>query len=185
MKAVFLDRDGTINVEMPNYLTDIRKLEIIEAAYEAIGLLNKHGYKVFVATNQSCINRGLLEEAELHRIHKKMDQMLTAKNAIVDAFYYCKHAPDEGCKCRKPNTGMLDQAVKEHGIDLSRSFFVGDRRFDIGAGKNGGCKTILVKTGAGLESIEKLKAQEPQDHPDHIAEDILGAVHWILSLNQT
>lgn len=183
MKAVFLDRDGTINVEVPNYLTDIRYLEIIPAAYKAIQLLNQHQFKTIVITNQACVGKGLLKENELHRIHQKLKNKLSEKEAYVDSIYYCPHHTEDKCFCRKPNTGMLKRAQKEHGIDVGRSFLIGDRLFDIHTGKNAGCKTILVLTGAGQETMASLKTH--QEHPDHIAKDILDAVYWIIQQSRS
>ena len=180
MKAVFLDRDGTVNVEVPNYLTNIQDLEIIEETYEAIRLLKQHGYKVFIATNQACVNKGLLKESELHRIHNKIVELLAEQKAFLDAVYYCPHIPQEGCTCRKPDTGMIKRAQEEHGIHPDKSFFVGDRLFDIRAGKTGGLKTVLVKTGAGAKTLEIIQTEFPNEHPDFVANHILEAAHWII-----
>lgn len=181
MKAVFLDRDGTINHEEPNYLTDIRRLRIFKEAFEAIKLLNRHQFKTIVVTNQSCVARGLLKEEELIRINEKLKIRLARKKAFVDSIYYCPHMPADQCRCRKPDVGLLQRAVREHQIALEKSFFIGDRMFDIHAGKNGGCKTILVLTGAGRETLANLKTETPlHEHPDHIAENVLDAAEWII-----
>jgi len=179
MKAVFLDRDGTINFEVPNYLTDINKLEVLEPAYEAIQLLNQHQFKTFVATNQACVGKGMLDETALKRIHNRLLEKLSEKKAFIDSVYYCPHHPDDRCFCRKPNTGMIQQAVKEHGIDPKKSFFVGDRLFDIHSGHNAGCKTVLVLTGAGKETLAALGVHHQK--PTHIADNILEAVRWIIT----
>ena len=180
MKAVFLDRDGTINVEMPDYLTDLKKLRIIQSAYKAIGLLNQYRFKTIIVTNQSCVRRGLLEEKELHRIHEKLEKRLALQGARLDSIYYCPHIPDDGCDCRKPKTGLLKRAVADHGIDLKKSFLVGDRFFDIDTGKRGGCKTVLVLTGAGEKTWADLKTKSVQEQPDYVATDILQAAQWII-----
>ncbi|MEK7790557.1 MAG: HAD family hydrolase [Deltaproteobacteria bacterium] len=181
MKAVFLDRDGTINHEEPNYLTDIRRLKIFKEAFEAIKLLNRHQFKTIVVTNQSCVARGLLKEEELIKINEKLKARLARKKAFLDSIYYCPHHPTDECLCRKPNTGLLERAVREHQIALQKSFFIGDRMFDIRAGKKGGCKTILVLTGAGRETLENLKTEVPlHEHPDCISENVLDAVQWII-----
>lgn len=181
MKAVFLDRDGTINHEEPNYLTDIRRLKIFKEAFEAIKLLNHHQFKTIVVTNQSCVGRGLLKEEELIRINEKLKIRLARKKAFVDSIYYCPHTPADQCRCRKPDVGLLQRAVREHQIALEKSFFIGDRMFDIHAGKNVGCKTILVLTGAGRETLSNLKTGAPaNEYPDYIAENVLDAVEWII-----
>lgn len=178
MKAVFLDRDGTINREEPNYLTDIRKLKIFKEAFKAIQLLNQHQFKTIVVTNQSCVNKGLLKEEKLHKINDLMKKRLSNKKAFLDSIYYCPHTPFDQCSCRKPKAGMFEQAVKDHAIDLEKSFMVGDRMFDMESGKNLEIKTILVLTGAGKETQEVLKTGSFEPH--FIANHILEAVEWII-----
>lgn len=178
MKAVFLDRDGTINHEEPNYLLDLKKLKIFEESFEAIQLLNQHGFKTIVVTNQSCVGRGFLEEKELQKINGTLKQKLAARNAFLDSIYYCPHHPEDQCVCRKPKLGMFDQAVQEHKINLKKSFVIGDRELDIQAGKAAGCRTILVLTGAGQKILSSFT--KPTEHPDFIAPHILEAVQWII-----
>ena len=178
MKAVFLDRDGTINHEEPNYLLDLKKLKIFEESFEAIQLLNHHGFKTIVVTNQSCVGRGFLEEQELQKINALLKQKLAERKAVLDSIYYCPHHPNDQCTCRKPKIGMFEQAVKDHAINLKKSFIIGDREFDIHAGKRAGCKTILVLTGAGKQTQEFL--QENSEEPDFVAPHILDAVQWII-----
>ncbi|MBI4040336.1 MAG: HAD family hydrolase [Deltaproteobacteria bacterium] len=177
MKAVFLDRDGTINVERENYVLRIEELEIMEPAFGAIRLFNQHQLKSIVITNQSCIGRGLLSEEALGTIHAHFLKLLAHQNAHIDSIYYCPHHPLDLCACRKPNIGMLERAAKEQGVHLAGSYMIGDRDFDILAGKNAGCTTILVLTGAGKLSLERLQALSIQ--PDWIFENILEAAHWI------
>ncbi|OGQ17924.1 MAG: hypothetical protein A3B70_02045 [Deltaproteobacteria bacterium RIFCSPHIGHO2_02_FULL_40_11] len=178
MKAIFLDRDGTINVEQPQYLTSIEKLDIMDEAYDAIRLIQENHFKSIVVTNQSCVGRGLLEEPLLQKIHETMRHRLAEKKAYLDSIYYCPHRPDEGCMCRKPKTGMFEQAAREHQIDLKQSYMIGDKEFDILAGKNAGLKTVLVLTGGGENT---LKYFSKKIQPDFIAPNILEAVKWILS----
>lgn len=181
MKAVFLDRDGTINHEEPNYLLDIRRLKIFKESFEAIKLLNQYQFKTIVITNQSCVARGLLKEKELIRINERLKLRLAGRKAFLDSIYYCPHHPNEQCVCRKPNTGLLERAVREHQVALKKSFFIGDRLFDIHAGKKAGCKTILVLTGAGRQTLLTLRSSVfPEEQPDHIADNILKAVQWII-----
>ena len=175
MKAVFLDRDGTINVEEPNYLTDIRKLKIFDEAFIAIQLFNCQGFKTIVVTNQSCVGRGVLQEKELIKINTQLQKTLAKKNAHLDSIYYCPHTPDDQCLCRKPKIGLLQRAVQEHHVNLEKSFFIGDREFDIYAGKAAGCKTVLVLTGAGKQMLERFSLK-----PDFIATHLLEAAQWVI-----
>lgn len=184
-QGVFLDRDGTINEEV-EYLNNVDQLKLIDGATEAIRLLNNAGYKVVVITNQSGIAKGYLTEAQLQVIHTELKKMLQKDNAYVDAIYYCPHHPDAevdayrvDCDCRKPKQGMLEQAAKDLDIDLENSFVIGDKISDLGAGDAAGCRKILVRTGYGKEMEKELRNVSFQ--ADHIADDVLAAVKWILS----
>lgn len=155
-KVVFLDRDGTINVEK-NYLYKPEELEFIAGAPEAIRLLNESGYKVVVVTNQAGVARGYYTEEDVKRLHDHMNARLAEFGAHVDAFFYCPHHPEHGvgkykveCDCRKPKIGMFLQAEKLFDIDKSQSWMIGDNIGDIEAGKNYGVRTILVRTGYGI-----------------------------------
>jgi D-glycero-D-manno-heptose 1,7-bisphosphate phosphatase len=137
--AAFLDRDGVLNVDT-GYVYRIDQLEWVTDATEAVRLLNETGLIVIVVTNQSGVARGLYDEAAVHQLHAYMQDVLQAKGAHVDAFYYCPHHPDGtikefavDCQCRKPGTGMLEQAAREWPIDFSRSFLIGDRDADMAA----------------------------------------------------
>lgn len=153
-KAIFLDRDGTIN-RYVGYLRNIDDFEILPGAAEAIQKINQSGYLAIVITNQPVIARGEVTASELDEIHKKMETLLGQNGAFLDAVYYCPHHPDKGfsgeipelkidCECRKPKPGLLYQAAKDFNIDLSQSWMVGDGWRDIKAGKNAGCKTAYI-----------------------------------------
>ena len=155
-KAVFLDRDGTIN-KYVGFLTDIKDFELIDGVTDAIKKINDNGYLAIVVTNQPVIARGEVTFAELNQIHNKMETLLGLDGAYVDAIYYCPHHPHKGyegevpelkieCECRKPKPGMLLHAAKDFNIDLSKSVMIGDGENDIGAGKAAGCKTVLLNT---------------------------------------
>ena len=183
-RAVFLDRDGTINVEV-GHLDDKSKLALIEGAAEGIALLRDGGFKVVIVTNQSVIARGRISEAKLRQIHLALTELLSANGARFDALYYCPHHPDEGggdytasCDCRKPQPGMLLQASRELEVDLPRSYIVGDKLSDLEAGRAAGCRQILVRTGYGSRSEAMLDGRAPR--PDHIADDLLDAASWIM-----
>lgn len=159
-RAVFLDRDGTLNIEK-DYLFRIEDFEFVPGVPEAIRLLNRAGLLVVVVTNQSGIARGYYGEADLHRLHRHVDTLLAAQGARVDAWYHCSHHPDghepyrRRCDCRKPLPGMLLRATQEHGIDLKESVMIGDKLADIQAALAAGCRPILVRTGYGAAE-EKL-----------------------------
>lgn len=155
-KAIFLDRDGTIN-EYVGFLTDIKEFHLLDGVAEAIRKINASGYLAIVVTNQPIIARGEVSITELQEIHNKMETLLGAEGAYIDAIYFCPHHPDKGfegerveykisCDCRKPKPGMLLKAAEDFNIDLSRSWMVGDGKNDVEAGKNAGCKTVLIGT---------------------------------------
>lgn len=157
-KAIFLDRDGTINVDV-DYLHNIDKLEFIDGAIEALALLKMQGYRLIVISNQSGIGRGYFEARDVELLHAYMNHILQKYNAAIDAFYYCPHVEQDMCSCRKPQTGLLDQAAKEWDIDLSRSYMVGDREADVMTAVNAGCNYGLLLSGHAVSDIlqEKYK----------------------------
>ena len=155
-KAVFLDRDGTIN-KYVGFLRDIDDFELLPGVAEAVKLINASGYLAIVVTNQPVIARGEVTVPQLQEIHNKMETLLGAEGAYLDAIYYCPHHPHKGyegevpelkidCDCRKPKPGMLLKAAEEFNIDLSRSWMIGDGENDIKAGKAAGCRTALIGT---------------------------------------
>ncbi len=183
-RCVFLDRDGTINEEV-NYLSRPDQLRLVAGAAEAIKRLKHAGLKVVIITNQAGVARGYFSEPALQQIHLELEKMLRAQDAHIDAIYYCPHHPTAGigvykidCNCRKPKPGLLERAARELNLDLRQSFIVGDKPADLKAGDTVGCRTILVRTGYGLESENELAGGEFQ--PDHIADDLLEAARWIL-----
>lgn len=145
-KAIFLDRDGTINVDV-DYLHEPDKLEFINGAVEALALLKCQGYRLIVISNQSGIGRGYFREQDVERLHAYMNSILQGHNAAIDAFYYCPHVEQDGCTCRKPRTGLIGRAVAEWGIDLTRSYMVGDREADVMTAINAGCRYGLLLSG--------------------------------------
>ena len=156
-KAIFLDRDGTIN-KYVGFLRNIDDFELMDGVAEAIRKINESGYLAIVVTNQPVIARGEVSFEELEEIHNKMETLLGKEGAYLDAIYYCPHHPHKGyegerpelkidCECRKPKPGMLLTAAEDFNIDLSRSWMVGDGENDIKAGINAGCKTVLLSNG--------------------------------------
>ncbi|MDD2580790.1 MAG: D-glycero-beta-D-manno-heptose 1,7-bisphosphate 7-phosphatase [Desulfuromonadaceae bacterium] len=178
-RAVFLDRDGTINIEK-EYLCQVKEFEFIPGAPEAIRLLNQAGILVVVVTNQSGVARGYYTEDDVHNLHRHIDRELERSGAHVDAWLYCPHHPaGRGsyalpCNCRKPLPGMLQEASVRHGIDLEKSTMIGDKRADIAAGKAAGCHTILVRTGYGAADEEYVGPETV------VCDDLLSAVKSLL-----
>ena len=167
-KAIFLDRDGTIN-KYVGFLTSPDKFELIEGAAEAIQTINKSGYLAIVVTNQPVIARGDCTWEELQTIHDKMDTELCKAGAFVDGIYICPHHPDKGfdgerpeykkvCNCRKPQAGLLLQAAKDFNIDLTQSFMIGDSDRDVEAAINAGSKGIKIPTNSVSDFIAALKS---------------------------
>jgi len=162
--AVFLDRDGTINVEK-QYLYRYEDWEWTPGAIDAIKMLNANGFLVIVVSNQAGIARGLYSELDVRLLHEKVDWELCSQGAKINAYYYCPHHPDFGnkivCGCRKPAPELLFRAQKDWGIELSRSFMIGDKADDVKAGQAAGVKSILVSTGYGTTERHLIDAEMP------------------------
>lgn len=187
-RAVFLDRDGTINVEV-DYLHRRTDFAFIPGAPQAIRRLKEAGYLVVVVTNQSGVARGYYDEAAVSALHAHIQEELAAIGTRIDAFYLCPHHPSEGvgeyrveCDCRKGAPGMLLRAAREHDIDLAASWMVGDKLADIEAGMAAGSRPILVRTGYGLMDEGKVAAGFPGTS---VCDDLAAAVELILSTRQT
>ena len=176
--AVFLDRDGTICEEM-GYLNHISRLRVFPFAADAIARLNRAGLPVVVVTNQSGVARGIFPESLVAQVQAKIEARLAAGGAHIDAFYYCPHVKEQGCECRKPLTGMLERAAREHGLDLGRSVVVGDRYVDVAMAHAAGALGLLVKSGFGMGDYEYHSAAWPKQ-PDAVLEDLSEATDWIL-----
>ena len=184
-KAVFLDRDGTINEEV-GYLRRMDDLALIEGASSGIRLLNEYGYKVVVITNQSGVARGFFDEIFVRKVHEEMARRLSKSNAYVDRWYYCPHHPTEGrgeyrieCDCRKPSTGMVELAGRELDIVLEESFVVGDSMRDMELAWRVGARPVLVLTGYGKTTLSQMSSEEQKEKPAHIASNIYDACRWI------
>lgn len=183
-RAIFLDRDGTMNVSK-GFISNADDLELIPGTIEAIKAINKSGALAIVITNQPVIARGECSFEELHNIHNKLKTLLGEKGAFVDDIFYCPHHPDKGfegevpelkfdCECRKPKTGMIDEAVDKYNIDLSKSYMVGDSTMDLELARNAGVKSVLVDTGfAGNDGKYDRSC-------DIEAKDLLDAVEKII-----
>jgi D-glycero-D-manno-heptose 1,7-bisphosphate phosphatase len=149
MKLVILDRDGTINEDRPDYVKSPEEWIPLPGALEAIARLSHAGWHVVVASNQSGLGRGLFDVSTLNAMHAKMYRLLAAVGGRLDAIFYCPHAPDEACHCRKPEPGLFEQIGERYGIDLKGVPNVGDTARDVLAGVVCGCEPHLVLTGKG------------------------------------
>jgi len=180
--AVFLDRDGTINEEM-GYINHVSRFRLLPEAGTGIRRLNEAGFKVVVVTNQSGAARGYFPASLVEEMHGHLQDLLAAQGARVDAIYTCLHGPDEGCSCRKPQPGLLLQAAEELGLDLSRSYLVGDRYKDMETAARAGVRGILVLTGYGLGEYEHFHDANP-GKPRYVAQNLLDAAEFIIKKEQ-
>lgn len=180
-RAVFIDRDGTLNVEK-DYLYRAEDCELIPGAVDAVRRLHEAGWLVVVVTNQSGVARGYYSEQDVAQLHRHMAAELASGGGQVAGWYYCPHHPagnepyNRQCHCRKPFPGMLLQAARELGIDLSRSWMIGDKLVDVQAGLAAGCRTILVRTGYGRQEASGAPADLP------VCDDLAAAVELILAV---
>ena len=183
--AVFLDRDGTINEQM-GYINHISRFVLLPGVAKAIALLNRHRIPVVVVSNQSGLARGYFPSELLDAVHALMEKQLAQKGAVLDGIYFCPHHPEakeekyrQNCQCRKPKPGMMLQAANELGLDLARSYLVGDRWSDLKAAAACGAKGVLVLTGYGRGDLEYIGPRQTIQ-PHFVAEDLEQAAAWIL-----
>ncbi|MCI4333227.1 MAG: HAD family hydrolase, partial [Thermoplasmata archaeon] len=159
-RAVFVDRDGTLNPDL-HYLSDPARVEVFRGVGEGIRLLQSHGYLVVCVTNQSGIERGFYTDADVRAIHDRIGTLLVPHGASVDRFYYCPHAPETHCRCRKPGTELFERASRELGIEFGGSAIVGDRSLDMEAGERLGLQTALVpQPGHETEAVAELRERK-------------------------
>lgn len=184
-KAVFLDRDGTVNEEV-GYLSDLSQLRLIPEAGRAIKMLNDAHFLVILVTNQSGIARGYFTEDFVRETHALLKKKLAEEGARIDGIYYCPHHPKAGetrytrmCECRKPGIGMIEQAAGEMQIDVRRSYVIGDKWSDVELGQRAGAQSILVSTGYAADDPGN-KRPDTVREPDLIARSLGDAVDWIL-----
>jgi D-glycero-D-manno-heptose 1,7-bisphosphate phosphatase len=152
---IILDRDGVINFESDEYIKSPAEWHPIPGSLEAIAALNRAGFHVFIATNQSGVARGLYDIATLHAIHEKLICELAKVGGYVDEIFFCPHHPDENCLCRKPKPGLLWQIQEKYPLQFSETFYIGDSLKDIQVAQEVGCKPLLVLTGNGLQTHAK------------------------------
>ena len=182
--VVFLDRDGTINHDSPNYIKSRSEFKFIPGSIEAIRLLTLGGFTSIVITNQSALSRRFISPGELDLIHGMMKDAIVSGGGMITDIFFCPHMPNDGCECRKPAPGLLLQAQRKYNIDLSKSIMVGDSAKDIECARNAGCgQAVLVKTGKDddVEHILKTKLIVA----DHTAKNLYEAAKWILANNKS
>ena len=183
--AVFMDRDGTVNEQM-GYINHIRRFVLLPGSAEAIRLLNQHGFLAIIVSNQSGVARGYFPIELVHEVHTYMKTLLKWEGALLDGIFFCPHYPggkvpeySKACDCRKPRTGLIEEACRQFAIDMAGSYVIGDRCTDMELAGNSGLKGILVKTGYGLGDLKYVLPNHPYP-PFHVAEDLLDAVRWIV-----
>lgn len=181
-KAVFLDRDGTLNYD-PGYLGNPKDLKLFSDTGSVLAALkNSYHFKLIVISNQSGVARGFITEEDVVSVNREINTRLLEFNVQIDAFYYCPFHPnfnsENDCICRKPSPKMILDSAKDFNIDLSKSYFIGDSASDIQAGIAADLKTILVKTGYGIESISIL--QKENYFPNFVAENLTEACNFII-----
>jgi D-glycero-D-manno-heptose 1,7-bisphosphate phosphatase len=179
-KYVFLDRDGVINKDSPEYVKRWSEFEFLPGSIEAIRILAEHEFTVIVITNQSIINRKMATLDDLEYTHSMMKKAVKEGGGEIKDIFFCPHAPEEGCPCRKPEPGLIKLARDKYGINVSSSVMVGDSAKDIGCAKRAGCGyAVLVKTGNYEQAIKEL--EQKKFYPDHIANDLYEAAGWIIA----
>ena len=181
MQAIFLDKDGTLIKDVP-YNVNPDLIELTENAGDGLHLLQQRGYHLFVVSNQPGVAKGLFVETALEPVEIRITVLLSREQVVLDGFYYCPHHPDgvvEGysaeCDCRKPLPGMLLRAAREHGIDLPRSWMIGDILHDVEAGNRAGCGTVLIDNGNETEWL-----MSPKRMPDLVVPDLHAAALAIM-----
>lgn len=175
-RYVILDRDGTINVDSDAFIKSPDEWLPLPGSLEAIALLNRHGYKVVVISNQSGIARGLFDLATLEAMHDKMRRLTAGAGGQIEKVYFCPHGPADDCCCRKPKTGLFEDFAQDKRVDLKNVYSIGDSFRDIEASLAAGARPILVKTGKGLQTLQK--------HPNlnfPIFENLYDAAKYIVS----
>ena len=176
--TVFLDRDGTLNYD-PGYLKVAAELKLLAGVGPALARLKGAGAKLVVVTNQSGVARGIITLKDLEAIHARLEGILEQEGAALDAIYFCPHHPDDGCRCRKPELGMVERAVSELQLDLRRSYMIGDQARDIQLAHRVGAKAILLTPAlVDTQALDMLKVEQAM--PDAVAKSMAEAVDWIL-----
>lgn len=182
MKALFLDRDGTLNFDRV-YINDPKLIELIPGAAEALVEAKKAGYLFIVVTNQSGVGRGLIPPDQIEKIHRRLDELLEPYGVKISSYKICPHAPKDKCQCRKPSPKLVLEAARDFSLDLEKCSFIGDKWTDVQTGLNAKCgASILLRSGKGLEEEKMWKIQgKPNPQPSYVADDLQDAVEWLLA----
>ncbi len=180
-KIIFIDRDGVINKDPGgwtkySYVTKWDEFFFINGSIEALKKLMEAGYKIYVVSNQAGISRGYFTQEDLDGVNERMLSEIEKGGGRIDGLYYCPHHDEDKCECRKPKTGMIEQAIRKTEVDLKNTFIIGDSLRDVEAGKRMGMKTVFVLSGKTPLS----KTKDWHIQPDSIKKDLLEAVEWIL-----
>ncbi len=178
-RAIFLDRDGVICENREDYVKSWDEFVFIPGSIQAVAALSQAGYPVFIITNQSAGGRGIVSRETLDQMHALMLAELESEGARVEEILVCPHDPSEACDCRKPAPGLLVRAAARHGLDLSRSWLVGDAESDVEAAAAAGCGAVLVLSGRGAQQAQA--AGWEGAHPAFVAHDLVDASIWILA----
>ena len=178
MKAVFLDRDGVINEDRDDYVKGVHELKVFPYVPQSIRRLNEAGQQVFVVSNQQGVAKGLFSEENLVEMQKEINKQVEIAGGKISGFYFCTHLASDECSCRKPKSGLLTKAAREHGIDLTKSIMVGDSERDLIAGKSVGCVSVLVLTG----KLTRRDVEFIPCRPDYVAQTLSDAVDYIIEL---
>lgn len=174
-RALFLDRDGTLIVDQ-DYLADPAGVELFPGVAGALKMATEAGFLLVVVSNQSGVGRGYFTDADVVRVNERLFELLVAEGVVIDAFYHCPHAPEDGCNCRKPETGMVEKAAADLGIDTAASFVIGDKASDIELGRRTGAGTVLVSTGKKGEDAPNMAIEA-----DYRADTFAEAIGWIIN----
>jgi len=177
-QVVVLDRDGVINRESASFIKTPQEWQPLPGSMEAIGRLSRAGYRLALATNQSGLARGLFDEAALAAIHRKLTACAAEHGGKIDGIFFCPHGPGEGCRCRKPATGLLEQIESSLGCELRGRWFVGDSLRDLIAARDHGCQPVLVRTGNGIATEKLLENNNLNDV--FVFDDLLEAACALL-----
>lgn len=179
-RAILLDRDGVINEDREDYVKSWQEVRFIKGARQALKQIHQAGVPVVVITNQAAVGRGLITEDDLADIHARLMKAIQKAGGKITKIYYCPHHPEAHCRCRKPRIGMLKKAAQELHLDLRQCFFVGDALRDVQAGKRAGCHTVLVQTGQGEKSLQKILAGQATVSPDWVCDNLASATALML-----
>lgn len=177
-RVVFLDRDGVINKDLPDYIKSWEEFEFLPGSIEAIRLLNSKGFATIIITNQSAINRNMISKQGLEHIHALMKKAIKSGGGEIKDIFFCPHTPEEGCDCRKPEPGLIYQAQKKYQIDLPASIMVGDNAKDIECARRAGCGLSVLVKSENFSNAERFLS-ERKIFPDYVALDLYDAVSWI------